>query len=131
MIADFAEAINGKLYIQGGGWDRIAANQPANLAVAVLLFIAWDETNTQHKITIRLLTEDGDPVEIEGRPVAVEAGVEVGRPPGAVKGQDLTAPLAMRLNGLPLSPGRYRFVVERDLDGEAVPVGRGVTFTVA
>src|SRR5207244_782998 len=127
LLADWAEAINGKLYIQGGGWTQKPLGEPPLLscALAVRLLLGWDEANTKHDLTIRLLTDDGDGVEaVEGQAVVIESQVEVGRPPGIRKGSELDAALCINIQGLPMKKGRFRFALE--FRGE--PVGTGATF---
>lgn len=138
LLADWAEAINGKLYIQGGGWSRVAP-QPVqglppgipgvvNCALAIRFLVGWDETNHKYDIVIRLIDDDGHPVVPipDGPSVEVRTQLEVGRPAGVVEGSDLDAALALKLNGLPLARGRYTFSL--DIDGK--PNGKGVTFDV-
>ena len=130
LLADWAEAIGGKLYIQGGGWTtyRISPESPVlNCALAVKLLIGWDEANKKHVVTFRLVDEDGAAVcTPDGEPLKMEAEIEVGRPPGARPGADLDAAFAFKLLGFPIVHGRYRFRAE--IDGE--PVGAGATFDV-
>lgn len=127
LLADWAEAINGKLYIQGAGWNQVVASEPLSCAVAVLLSVGWEEANTLFRVTVRLVNEDGEPVmPVPDSPVVIETMVEVGRPPGVRPGSDLPTSLAVRLVGVPLEPGRYQFVLEVD----DTPIARGVTFDV-
>ena len=39
IVADFAEAINGKLYLIGAGWARIVVDVAVPIAVGVLVHI--------------------------------------------------------------------------------------------
>lgn len=127
LLADWAEAINGKLYIQGAGWSRVPAAGGITCAVAVLLHVGWDETNTRHRVQISLVDPDGALVEPEpNRPVVVETEIELGRPPGITAGSQLDAPIAIKIHGLPLQTGRYRFV----LTVNDQPLGNGVSFEV-
>ena len=129
MLADWAESINGKLYIQGGGWSRVqAAAGPIRCALAIKLGVPWTDANTQHSLVIRLVDADGQPVVPgEGLPaVQIDAQFEVGRPPGLVPGTALDVTMAPNFLGLPLPVGRYRFTLE--LDGNPLP--EGVTFDV-
>ena len=110
ILCDWAEVINGKLYMMGAGWSRIAANVPANLAVALIWKIPWTHANEPQRIELVLLTEDGTPVvDSGGKDVALKGQVEAGRPPGLKFGSPLDAPLVFGVRNLPLSPGRYRF----------------------
>ena len=63
LLCDHAEAIGGKLYINGGGWNvLLRPGAPVNLSLAILIEVPWDEANTQHRLRAYLLTEDGEPV---------------------------------------------------------------------
>ena len=127
LLADWAEAINGKLYIQGAGWNQFNAAGPVRCALAILITVGWNEANQKHRATIRLLDPDGRAVEAEpGNPVVLETEFEVGRPAGVQEGADLPVPLAVNFQ-IPLPPGRYRFALE--IDDE--PVGSGAPFDVA
>lgn len=115
LLCDAAEQAEGKLYILGAGWSRLRANVPANIAVAVLLHVPWDQTNRPFLVRIVLMTDDGAPVQIEDQPVEASGQLEMGRPPGAKAGESFPAPLAFKFNGLALDPGGYRF--ELHIDG--------------
>ena len=86
ILADAAQVADGKLYLMGGGWDRIAVNglpviQAAGIAVGVL--VPWSETNTPRTLTLAIEDEDGGEVLPQ-----VGVRVEVGRPPGLAGGAD-------------------------------------------
>lgn len=108
LLCDFAEEVGGKLYIMGGGWTRIVADQPVPMALAVKLEVPWDQANRKHSIKFLLLTEDGEPVMSgENKPIEVSGVVEAGRPAGIKAGSDLTVALAIKINGITLTPGGY------------------------
>src|SRR5215216_5860474 len=66
LLCDYAEEVNGKLYVMGGGWSRLfTPNQPSNMALAIKLTIPWNEANRLREIAVRLLTEDNNPVPNE------------------------------------------------------------------
>lgn len=81
MLADYAEAVNGKLYIMGGG-----------------------------RTHVDLVDGDGRPVLVSTptgeRPVEIDGGIEVGRPAGLKPGTPQTVPVAMNIGPLPLAAGR-------------------------
>jgi len=86
ILADAAQVADGKLYLMGGGWDRIAINalpatQMAGIAVGVL--VPWSETNTPRTLTLAIEDEDGGEVLPK-----VGVRVEVGRPAGLAGGAD-------------------------------------------
>ena len=112
LLCDWAEAVNGKLYVLGGGWSRMTANQPVPLALAIKLGVDWDQANKKIPIKVTLVTEDGQSVIINDQPVVLDAGVEVGRPAGTKPGSTLDAILVFRFPGLTLDLGGYSWIVE-------------------
>ena len=115
MLCDWAEVVQGKLYLQGAGWAQVLANEPAQIAVALLIRVPYDQTNTQHHVSVRLLTEDGQ-LYPEDQPAEFEFDFEMGRPPGMKKGQEQVLPFAAKVAGLPFARGGYRW--ELLVDGE-------------
>jgi uncharacterized protein DUF6941 len=116
LLCDAAQEIGGKLYILGGGWSKLyRANQPAFYALAVRIAVPWNEANQRHKFVARLVTDEGQPFEIDGKKIEFSGGLEVGRPPGAKIGSRLDSALAVNVEGLPLPAGNY--VWELEIDG--------------
>jgi hypothetical protein len=113
MLCDYAEVMNGKLYVMGGGLDNVFIPPGGGVALAlgILLHVPWQETNRPQKLHIVLVTEDGDavPAGPEQEPLVIDGQVEVGRPPGTVAGYSFPVPVGIRLPPLVLSPGRFRF----------------------
>lgn len=113
MLADSAQAVNGKLYILGGGWTVIGPN-PVPSAIAVQVLVPWDLTNAKHKMRLELLDTDGKPVTLDTpvgeQPIVIENEFEVGRPPGTKPGTPLDISFAINLGPLQLAPGsRYEW----------------------
>ncbi len=119
LLCDFAEEVNGKLYIMGGGWSRLPAMQPQVIALAIRVLVPWDQANRPHKIVVELVTQDGEPADDEtaGMSLRLEANLEVGRPPGLRPGSALEAPLAFRFSAQ-FKPGAYRF--DFSIDGSLI-----------
>lgn len=116
LLCDFAEAINGKLYMMGAGWNVLfAVNQPVNTSIAVLVEVPWDETNRRHQLSVELLTDDGEPVEGQGQPVVARGEFEIGRPPGVKPGSSFNAPFVWTFNSLVLAAGSYAWHVAIDV----------------
>jgi hypothetical protein len=86
LLADHSEAVNGKLYMTGGGWNVL--NLPElphewGFHIALGIDVAWDETNQPHNLHVNLHDPDG--IELgEG----LSADFETGRPPGMPVGQE-------------------------------------------
>ena len=111
MLADGAEAMNGKIFILGGGVDRHAATSfdPAaalQAAIACSVLVDWGEANRTFAVALKIVDED------EHVAVALEFTMESGRPPGAKPGQRLRTLLAVR-GPFPIPhPGGYRLAME-------------------
>jgi hypothetical protein len=113
LLCDAAQAVNGKLYILGGGFN-VMGPEPSPSAIALQIDVPWDLTNTRHKLRLDLVTDDGQPVMIPtptGQSAAqIAAEFEVGRPAGHKAGTPLGVVLAVNIGPLPLAPGgRYEW----------------------
>ena len=113
LLCDAAQAVNGKLYVLGGGWN-VTGPDPAPSAIAIQIDVPWDRTNTRHKLRLDLVTDDGQPVPIPSptgqSPAQITAEFEVGRPAGHRAGTPLSVVLAVNLGPLPLPAGsRYEW----------------------
>ncbi len=116
LLADRAEAANGKLFVMGGGWEQIGIQdfqQPMSLSFAVAVTVPWNATNRQHTLSCSLETSDRVPVA-EFR---VELGFVVGRPPQMVPGESQRVLLAAP--GIPVRlPGAGTYELRADLNGK-------------
>ena len=104
ILADAAEVVGGKLYLMGGGWDRLTVHsQPAkkNLAVALALRVPWHETNRKHAFQIDMTDEDGV------KTVSVNGATEVGRPAGIPPGQPQLAQFVVNFDATFEKLGTY------------------------
>jgi hypothetical protein len=114
MVADWADTINGKLYIQGAGWDRkvLPQDQQIEFGIAAGILVPWNLTNQQHQFSLSLETEDGAPV---GTPIT--GAFNIGRPARSFPGQKLRTPLAARSRVKAPGLGGYRvaLVVNNDV----------------
>ena len=120
LLCDFAEAVNGKLYVMGGGWNVLfAPGQPVSMSVAAIIAVPWDQTNRRHELSLDLLDVDGAPIEIEGQEITVTGEFELGRPPGVKPGTTFNAPFVWTFAGLALGEGNYEWKL--NIDG--TPVG--------
>jgi hypothetical protein len=118
LLCDGADAVEGKLYILGGGWSHTLANVPVNMALAIMIAVPWNQANEKHDVHAALVSEDGETVEIEGNQVIASGELEVGRPAGLRAGTQLNTPLVLGFNGLVLKSGGY--VWELRIGGEVM-----------
>jgi hypothetical protein len=116
LLAEGAEAVNGKIYMIGGGVDRhfipSGADLPIQLRadIAVGILVDWGETNNRYPMSVRVIDEDEHVV------FAVDGEFEAGRPPGAKPGQPLRTVMTIR-GPFPIpAAGAYR--VELELEGK-------------
>jgi hypothetical protein len=99
----------GKVHMLGAGWS-LTSTPTGPSAVAVLLKVPWDRANQPLGVSLRLVTADGQPVEVEGYPMlGVEHKIEVGRPPGLSPGTPIDVAFQYTVPPLPLEPGRYQW----------------------
>ncbi len=63
LLADAAQAVEGKLYILGGGWS-ITGPDPTPMAIALKIEVPWNDSNTPHHLHLVLCDEDGRPVRV-------------------------------------------------------------------
>lgn len=124
LLADAAEAVNGKVSALGAGWSVISSPTPP-MSLVVMIDVPWDQTNQKHKLEIDLLDGDGQPASFQQGPLGqplpaihIEAEFETGRPPGVPAGTPLRHTLAIGLGpGMPLKPGeKYEFHMTIDGD---------------
>ena len=119
LLCDAADAVNGKLYVLGGGWSHVLApNAPVNMALAVMIAVPWHQANEKHEVNAALVSEDGETVEMEGNQDVTSGELEVGRPAGLKAGTQLNTPLVLSFSGLVLKPGGY--VWELRIGGEVM-----------
>ena len=91
LASDYAEVVNGKVYIMGAGWDRFAPPAfpaPMRLGIAAGIRVPYLESNTPHHLTITL--RDGDGHEL----FRLDGDLETGRPPES-RGDAAFVPLAV------------------------------------
>ncbi|MFH1151395.1 MAG: hypothetical protein V1748_13075 [Actinomycetota bacterium] len=123
LLCDYAEAINGKLYIMGGGWTSCPPG-PRLMAVAIRVNVPWSETNLKHQLALFLQDADGNQVELgePPQPVKKTADFEVGRPPGIPQGTELDFTAVFGFVNLLLQPDtgyRWQLEINGDPSGHA------------
>ncbi len=118
LLCDYAEAVNGKLYITGGGFSNVITTQPLSMSVALRLAVPWGATNLPHSLHLGLETEDGmavsNPQDPAGGQLYVAGEFEVGRPAGMKSGGSIVHTLAFRVEGLDLATGGYAWILKID-----------------
>lgn len=105
MVADFAQVVTDKLFLNGGGWDHlIVPSLPLDyrFSMVAAFRIPWNDTNIKHPIRIRVDHEDGSNL------VEIGAELEIGRPPGIPAGSTQRAQTALDVSTVLQQSGAYR-----------------------
>ncbi len=114
ILADGAQVVGNKLFLMGGGWDKlqVAGGFPKqhSMGIALAIRVPWNETNEKHGFEIEFVSEDGTTIEKLG------GNFEVGRPAGSQPGQDQRGQFAV--NAIIEFEGPGTFVVLARIDGE-------------
>ena len=132
VLADAAQAVGGKIFILGGGWNVYrSANYPApvQLAVAVGLGFAGNEIGGRYPLKIVIADEAGIPVvpELNGQ-------IETGQlAPDLPRGLPVKVPVAWNVSFAVPRPGKYGIVItvgtaQADLTFDAIFIGQKVQF---
>jgi hypothetical protein len=120
LLADFAQVLNGKLYIMGGGWS-MTGPQPSLSAIALKIEVPWNQTNQKHNLKLELIDSDYRavtvPTPVGNSPVVIDGEFEVGRPAGLKAGIPIDVAMAFPIGPLPLEPGE-RFIWKLSIDGK-------------
>ena len=120
LLTDSGEALNGKLYALGAGWNMLRFPELPHewgFGVAMALDVPWDQTNRRYSLEMRVDDPDGQPL---GEPFT--ADVEVGRPPGAIPGSDQRVVFAVPTRQTFEQAGPHAVVVS--VDGEEIERSR-------
>lgn len=114
MLADRAEAVNGKLYVMGGAWDRQFVQdfaQPIWLSLAIGILVPWNATNQQHNLQVTIEDFDGRPLSF-----SLQAGFTAGRAATATPGE--VQRVIMALPMVPqILPGPGKYTVKAAING--------------
>jgi hypothetical protein len=125
ILAERVEVLNGKLYMMGGGYDRLFLERPPPqtmpVTFAVGLLVPWEASGREHQLQFAVLDEAGNTVAASDQLV-----VNLNSPPGLVDGESQRVMLAP-LGGPVTFPSYGKFVLRVVLDGA---VQKTVIFSV-
>ena len=133
ILADAAQAVGGKIFILGGGWNVFrAANYPApvQLAIAAGFAFAGGEVGRQYPLKIVIADETGTAIvpELSGQ-------IDTGQlAPEVPQGLPIKIPMAWNVNFAVPRPGRYQIIISigsssAELSFDAIIVGRKLQFS--
>lgn len=131
FLADSVVVADGKLYVQGAGWDTIVTAvfpfRQSRIGIGVLLRIPWTATNKMHDFSVKIVDPDENEVALADPPPGTELAdgairelrgqFNVGRPPMLTMGDSQVVPIAMNLDGIVFAePSTYNVVIAVDND---------------
>lgn len=111
ILANHAEAINGLLYLSGGGWTDVHRQiqggvLPANhFGIGLSIRVPWHETNENHRFALDVQNEDATQVLVHA-----EGDINVGRPPQLHRGDIQHAVFAINVDTIFPQPGGYQVI---------------------
>jgi hypothetical protein len=110
MLTDYSEAVNGKLYLTGGGWNVLRLPELPHewsFHIGLGIDVAWHETNSPHELSVTIQDPDGNELG-EG----LTANFETGRPPGMPQGQEQRLVMSIAATATFTAPGPHAAVAE-------------------
>lgn len=147
FLCDSVVSAEGKLYVQGAGWNTIWAQKfPARhprVGIGIIVHIPYTATNQVHKLEIRIEDQDGNVMPLgdaapgtesaDGKIRRLGGEFNVGRPPMLPAGDQQVVALAIQVDGLSFEePNMYNVVI--DLDGseaKRIPMRVGLITSAA
>ncbi|MEX2108440.1 MAG: hypothetical protein WD827_06105 [Solirubrobacterales bacterium] len=114
LLADHSEAVNGKLYLNGGGWNALWLPEIPHewhFNIGLGIDVGWNETNSQHELQIGIHDPDGNELG-EG----LSASFETGRPVGMPAGHDQRLVMSIGASAYFETSGPHAVVVQ--INGE-------------
>ena len=130
ILADAAQAVGGKIFILGGGWNifrSVNYPTPVQLAVAIGIGFEPNEIGVAYPVKIAIADEAGVPVVPE-----MSGQIETGQlTPEFPRGLAVKLPVAWNVNFAVPRAGRYAIVItvgsaRADLSFDAIFVGQKV-----
>lgn len=133
FLADSVVSAEGKLFVQGAGWNVInAASLPARhsrIGIGILIHVPYLATNQMHALELSLEDADGNALAIgdaprgaaesDGKMRVLRTEFNVGRPATIHPGDEQLVPLAVNVEGLTFDrEDQYSFVIR--IDGNVV-----------
>lgn len=120
LLCDHSEAVNGKLYLTGGGWNVLRLPELPHewsFSIGLGIDVAYHETNDPHELVVSV--QDPDGVELGD---GLTANFETGRPPGLPQGQEQRLVMSIAATATFAAPGPHAAVVQ--VNGEELARSR-------
>lgn len=108
ILADYADVVNGKLYMIGGGWNQFTTPPQMRtwqFTAAAGLLIPWHEIGKE--INVIFTVEDADGKQVQSK---CEASILADKGSNVVEGQNFRAILTLGFTMQNILPGTYSVV---------------------
>jgi hypothetical protein len=115
LLADRADAVNGKLYMAGGGWDRLivtSIEEPVALSIAVGVLIPRGHAQNKQILRVHAESPSGEILQPQ-----IHAELPSGLPAEAIPNEPLRSMIA--INGLWRFPQAGVYHLEARISGSA------------
>lgn len=138
FLADSVVVAEGKLYVQGAGWDTLVAGtfpvKHPRLGIGVLMRVPWTATNQMHKFSVRIVDQDENKIILgdappgsgieDGKVREIVGQFNLGRPPFLTIGDSQMVPIALNIDGLEFAEANtYSVVISvDDVDLRRLPI---------
>jgi uncharacterized protein YcnI len=113
FLADHATVENGKVFVNGGFWDRLQVPSfPAavNFSIVAVVVVPWHAHNQKHTFSVTF--EDADKNRLAGQ---FDGEFQIGTDPSHRQGDASIVPLAMSVTGFAIErPDEYAAVLSID-----------------
>jgi hypothetical protein len=116
ILADAVEALNGKLYMMGGGWDQIIVQEleaPVQLQIACGVNVPYNDTDDEHTLTMTIADPDGNAIG-----PTLNLTFRTGRSPNLARGAATHIPFAIKAGFIFPKHGEYIVVATIDARDE-------------
>lgn len=111
IVANHVEAINGLLYLSGGGWTDLhrrildGSVPSSHFGIGMAVRVAWHETNKKHHYVVEVQADDTQQAIVH-----TEGDISVGQPPQLARGSVQHAIVAISIDMTFPKAGSYRIV---------------------
>ncbi len=112
ILADAVEALNGKLYMMGGGWDQIhvqTLDVVVPLQIACGVNVPYNDTDDEHTLTVAVANLDGNAIG-----PTLNLTFRTGRSPNLARGAATHIPFAIKAGFTFPAYGEYTVVAAVD-----------------
>jgi hypothetical protein len=129
FLADSVVVADGKIYVQGAGWDSIVSAvfpfRHPRIGLGVILRVPYTATNQMHSFSVKIVDPDENKIVLGAAPPGAEVPdgkvrelkgqFNVGRPPLLNAGDSQVVPIALNIDGLEFdTPNAYSAVISVD-----------------